>query len=83
MLKGQGKSAQSGAFDYVIRGRAIAGFAAIAYPARYGNSGIMTFIINQDGKIYQSDLGPGTREKATRMQRFDPGAGWSPTDASR
>jgi len=78
MLKGQGKSAQSGAFDYVIRGRAIAGFAVVAYPARYGNSGIMTFIINQEGKIYQADLGPGTVDKASRLQRFDPGTGWSP-----
>jgi len=77
MLKGQGKNAESGAFDYVVRGREIAGFAVVAYPARYGNSGIMTFIINQDAKVYQADLGPGTREKASRMQRFDPGSGWS------
>ena len=77
MLKGQGKNAESGAFDYVVRGREIAGFAVVAYPARYGNSGIMTFIINQDRKIYQADLGPGTREKASQMQRFDPGSGWS------
>ena len=78
MLKGQGKNAESGAFDYVVRGREIAGFAVVAYPARYGNSGIMTFIINQDGKVYQSDLGPNTSEKASRMQRFDPGPGWTP-----
>ena len=77
MLKGQGKNAASGAFDYVVRGRDIAGFAVVAYPARYGNSGIMTFIINQDGEVYQADLGPGTPEKASRMQRFDPGPGWS------
>ena len=77
MLKGQGKNAESGAFDYIVRGREIAGFAVVAYPARYGNSGIMTFIINQDGKVYQSDLGPDTREKASRMQRFDPGPGWT------
>ena len=77
MLKGQGKSAESGAFDYVVRGRGIAGFAVVAYPAKYGNSGIMTFIVNQDGKIYQADLGPGTKAKAEGMQRFDPGKGWS------
>jgi len=77
MLKGQGKNAESGAFDYVVRGREIAGFAVVAYPARYGNSGIMTFIINQDGKVFQSDLGPNTHEKASRMQRFDPGPGWT------
>ena len=80
MLKGQGKSAESGAFDYVVRGRGIAGFAVVAYPARYGNSGIMTFIVNQDGKIYQADLGPGTKARAEGMQRFDPGAGWSAVD---
>jgi len=81
MLKGQGKSAESGAFDYVVNGRGIAGFAVVAYPAKYGNSGIMTFIVNQDGKIYQSDLGQETKAKAERMQRFDPGKGWSAFDA--
>ena len=50
--------------------------AVVAYPAKYGNSGIMTFIINQDRTVYQSDLGPNTRETAGRMQRFDPGPGW-------
>lgn len=77
MLKGQGKNAESGAFDYVVRGRGIGGFAVVAYPAKYGNSGIMTFVVNQDGRIYQTDLGPGTTERARQMQRFDPGSGWS------
>jgi hypothetical protein len=77
MLKGQGNNAESGAFDYVVQGREIAGFAVVAYPARYGNSGIMTFIINQDRKVYQSDLGPNGHEKASQMQRFDPGPGWT------
>ena len=81
MLKGQGKNAQSGPLDYRVRGRDIGGFAVVAYPARYGNSGIMTFIINQDGKAYQADLGAATREKATKMQRFDPGSEWSPVSA--
>ena len=81
MLKGQGKNAESGAFDYVVRGRGIAGFAVVAYPAKYGNSGIMTFIVNQDGKIYQADLGPETKAKAEGMQRFDPGKGWAAVDA--
>ena len=77
MLKGQGRNAESGAFDYVLQGREIAGFAVVAYPAKYGNSGIMTFIINQDRKVYQADLGPNTRETASRMPRFDPGPGWT------
>jgi Protein of unknown function (DUF2950) len=78
MLKGQGKNAESGAFDYVLRGRGIGGFAVVAYPAKYGNSGIMTFIVNQDGKVYQSDRGPDTAKEASAMQRFDPVGGWSP-----
>jgi hypothetical protein len=81
MLKGQGKNAESGAFDYVVRNRGIAGFAVVAYPARYGNSGIMTFMVNQDGKVYQADLGPETRAKAQSLQRFDPGKGWSVVEA--
>jgi hypothetical protein len=80
MLKGQGRSAEAGAFDYVVRGRGIAGFGVVAYPAKYGNSGIMTFIVNQDGRIYQSDLGKETRTKAEAMQRFDPGKGWTTVD---
>ena len=78
LLKGQGKNAASGALDYVVRGRAIGGFAAVAWPARYGNSGIMTFIVNQDGKVYQADLGPSTQAKASKLQRFDPDKGWTP-----
>ena len=81
MLKGQGKNAEMGAFDYVLHGRDIGGFAVVAYPAKYGNSGIMTFIVNQDGKVYQSDLGSGTAKKASAMQRFDPVSGWSTVKA--
>jgi hypothetical protein len=61
-----------------VHGRAIGGFAVVAYPAKYGNSGIMSFIVNQDGKVFQADLGPRTQATARAMQRFDPGAGWSP-----
>jgi hypothetical protein len=81
MLQGQGSHAASGAYDYAVKGRAIGGFAVIAYPARYGNSGIMSFIVNQDGKIYQADLGPDTQARAMEMQRFDPGPGWVETHA--
>jgi hypothetical protein len=81
ILKGQGKNAESGAFDYVVHGRAIAGFAVVGWPAKYGNSGIMTFIVNQDGKVYQADLGPATPAQASKMQRFDPGKGWTPVAA--
>jgi hypothetical protein len=78
MLKGQGASDGCPAFDYVVHGRAIGGFAMIAYPAKYGGSGIMTFIVNQDGKVFQADLGPQTQTKARTIQRFAPGKGWSP-----
>ena len=81
MLKGQGPNAESGAFDYVVHGRGIAGFGVVAYPAKYGNSGIMTFIVNHDGKIYQADLGSETKAKAEAMQRFDPGKAWTAVDA--
>lgn len=81
LLSGQGKHAPSGAFDYVVHGRAIGGFAVIAYPAKYGNSGIMTFMVNQDGQVYQSDLGPKTQARAKQIHLFDPGPGWSPVKA--
>jgi hypothetical protein len=81
MLKGQGKNAESGAVDYVVRGRGIGGFAVVAWPAKYANSGIMTFIVNQDGKVYQADLGPATQARAAQMQRFDPGKEWSAVKA--
>jgi hypothetical protein len=83
LLERQGKHAAAGALAYVVGGRAIGGFAVLAYPARYGNSGIMSFIVNQDGKIYQSDLGPATQAKALKMQEYDPGPGWSPVDAGK
>lgn len=82
LLAGQTPNAKSGAVDYVVRGRAIAGFAAIAYPAKYGNSGVMTFIVNHDGTIYQADLGPSTAATASKTRRFDPGKGWTPVAAS-
>ena len=78
MLKSQAASADSPALDYVVHGRAIGGFAVVAYPSKYGSSGIMTFIVNQDGKVYQADLGPSTQAKASAMQKFDPGKGWTP-----
>src|SRR5271170_5312863 len=77
MLKRQGSHAQGGAKDYVVDGKMVNGFAFVAYPAEYGNSGVMTFIINQDGVLFQKDLGKTTNETATAMSEFDPGDGWS------
>jgi hypothetical protein len=77
MLNRQGSHAQGGAKDYVANGKMTGGFAFVAYPAEYGNSGIMTFIINQDGILFQKDLGKSTTETATAMSDFDPDATWS------
>jgi hypothetical protein len=80
MLKGQTDKAPGGAKDYLVDGKMIGGFAFVAYPAEYGNSGVMTFIINQDGVLLQRDLGKTTSEIATAMAEFDPdaGVGWKP-----
>jgi hypothetical protein len=77
MLNRQGSHAPGGAKDYVVDGKMVGGFAFVAYPAEYGNSGVMTFIINQDGVLLQKDLGKTTTETATAMTEFDPDAGWS------
>ncbi len=77
MLKSQGRNASGGRFNYVINGHMIAGFAMVAFPAVYGSSGVMTFIINQQGKVYQNDLGPNTLQIVKAMTVFDPGPGWT------
>ncbi len=77
ILKKQGSHAPGGAKDYVVDGKMVAGFAFVAYPAEYGNSGVMTFIINQDGVLLQKDLGKTTTEIATAMTEFDPDESWS------
>jgi DUF2950 family protein len=77
MLKGQGDKAPGGAKDYMVNGKMTGGFAFLAYPTEYGNSGVMTFMINQDGVLIQKDLGKTTTETATAMSKFDPDASWS------
>jgi len=77
MLQRQGSHAQGGAKDYVVDGKMAGGFAFVAYPAEYGNSGVMTFIINQDGVLFQKDLGKTTTDTASTMSEFDPGDGWN------
>jgi hypothetical protein len=76
LLTGQGKNAPGGAFDYVARGRMIGGFAAVAWPAKYGDTGVMTFIVSYDGVVYEKDLGPDTAARAAAMTRFDPDSSW-------
>ncbi|MBA4393614.1 MAG: DUF2950 domain-containing protein [Desulfobacca sp.] len=76
ILKAQGKNASGGARDYVVEGKMIGGFALIAYPAKYGSSGVMTFIVNQNGMVYQKDLVKNTREEAQAIIVFDPDDSW-------
>lgn len=76
VLKRQGPAAPGGALDYVVNGKMIGGFALVAWPAQYGNSGLMTFIINSDGAIYQKDLGPNTSKTVADLTWFNPGASW-------
>lgn len=76
MLTAQGKDAAGGAHDYIVRGKMIGGFAVIAYPARYGSSGVMSFIVNQDGVVYEKNLGADTTAMASRMTTFNPDASW-------
>ena len=75
-LNGQGKHATGGAYDYVVKEKMILGFALVAYPALYGNSGIMTFMVNQEGIIYEKNLGKYTECIAKEMTKFDPDRTW-------
>jgi Protein of unknown function (DUF2950) len=76
ILRGQGKYATGGAYDYVVKGKMILGYALVAYPAQYGNSGIMTFIVNQEGIIYEKNLGKNTVNIAKAMKKFNPDKTW-------
>jgi hypothetical protein len=76
ILKAQGEHANGGAFDYVADGKMVLGFALAAYPAKYGVSGIMTFIVNQEGVIYEKDLGEETATAAAAIANFDPDSSW-------
>jgi Protein of unknown function (DUF2950) len=76
VLTSQGPSASGGAADYIVNGRMIGGFALVAWPARYGDSGVMTFIVNHQGTVYQKNLGPQTAEIAPAINTFDPDPSW-------
>jgi hypothetical protein len=76
ILTQQGKDATGGSYDYMAKGKMIGGFAVIAYPARYGASGIMSFIVNQDGIVYQKNLGKNTAAIASQLTTFNPDASW-------
>jgi hypothetical protein len=77
MLSKQGGNAPGGARDYVVNGKMVNGFAFVAYPAEYGNSGVMTFMMSQDGVLVQKDLGKSTQETASAISEFNPDASWT------
>jgi len=76
ILTRQGKSAPGGAYNYIINGRMIAGFAMVAYPTQYAEIGVMTFIVSHNGKIFEKNLGKTSADIGAKMTAFDPGAGW-------
>lgn len=80
MLTKQGAAAKGGAKDYVVNGQMTKGFAFVAYPAEYRNSGVMTFIVNQDGVVYEKDLGTDTAKIAAAMTDYNPDKTWNKVD---
>lgn len=80
LLYAQGPAAPGGARDYIVNGRMIGGFAAIAWPVRYGETGVMTFIVSQGGDVYQRDLGPETAQRAAAIVTFNPDKDWTKAD---
>ena len=77
ILTGQGKNAPGGAHSYLVKGNMIGGFALVAYPAEYGNSGIMTFIVNHDGKVFEKNLGKDSATVASSMKEYNPDSTWN------
>ncbi len=80
ILTRQGNHAAGGRYKYIINGHMIAGFALVAWPAAWGNTGMMTFLVNQQGKVYQKNLGPKTSTVASRMTTYDPDKTWAPVN---
>jgi hypothetical protein len=78
-LTKQGSGAKGGARDYIVDGKMTGGFAVLAYPAVYRDSGIMTFMVGTDGVVYQKDLGETTTATAQALTEYDPAAGWNPS----
>jgi hypothetical protein len=82
ILTKQGKDAPGGARDYLVNGHMIGGFAVIAYPARYGVSGIMSFMVNQDEVVYEQNLGQNTAAIVSKITTFNPDASWKQVASS-
>jgi hypothetical protein len=81
VLLAAGPAADGGARDYLVDGKLTGGFALMAFPADYGNSGIMSFMVDRNGVVFQSDLGEDSKKTAAAMTSFDPGDGWVPVPA--
>ena len=80
IVTAQGDNAPGGAYDYIVNGRMIGGFALVAVPAEYGKTGVMTFAVNQDGVVYEKNLGPNTADLAAEIVKFDPDPSWHEVD---
>ena len=83
VLTRQGTGAPGGAYDYLVKGKMRGGFALLAFPAEYGNSGIMTFMVNHDGAVFEKDLGPKTAKLARKIKSFAPDQTWAKVDGSQ
>src|SRR5262245_12625522 len=83
VLTQQGPNAPGGALSYIVKGKMIGGFALLAYPAEYGNSAVMTFLVNHNGVVYQKDLGDYTLRLVQRMNAFDPDQTWKKVDVEK
>ena len=77
ILTAQGKDAPGGAYSYLVKGKMIGGFALVAYASQHGNSGVMTFIVNHDGKVFQKDLGKNTPALAGAMKEYNSDKTWT------
>ncbi len=80
LLTAQGPNAPGGAYEYVVGGRLVGGFAVVAWPVRWGDTGVATFMVDHDGRLFERNLGPDTAARADAIRRFDPGPGWQPVE---
>jgi DUF2950 family protein len=81
ILTRQGAHAPGGKYSYIINGNMIAGYALVAYPDKWDNSGVMTFIVNQQGRVYEKNLGPNTAKLGSAMTEYNPDPTWKLVDA--
>jgi hypothetical protein len=78
ILTGQGKNVPGGGYNYIVNGNMVGGFAMVAFPSNWGTSGVMTFVVNQQGKVYEKNLGPDTTKITQKMKLYNPNKTWIP-----